>query len=156
MSGKADTRITTGRRDERGFSLIEMMIAATVITIGLVAVAGVSAYISRTNSASNTMSILATAAQDQADTLRNLSWDQTTQAAQLANTGGSTDYSSADANHRTQVTGTPSGDLNISWNVVDGPGTTGDLRTVTIHVVQVNAQAPFKAGYTLTLLISKL
>src|SRR5437868_10845117 len=129
MSGKAETIVTTGRRNERGFSLIEMMIAATVITVGLVAVAGVSAYISRTNSASNTMSILATAAQDQADTMRNLTWDQTTQAAQLATTGGSMDYSAADANHRTQLTGTPAGDLNISWNVVNGPGTTGDLRT---------------------------
>src|ERR1043165_5304513 len=103
MDGKVEIAYSESRRSERGFSLIEMMIAATVITIGLVAVAGVSAYISRTNSASNTMSILASAAQDQADTLRNLTWDQTTQAAQLANTGGSTDYSSADANHRTQV-----------------------------------------------------
>lgn len=155
MSGKAETIINAGRRNERGFSLIEMMIAATVITVGLVAVAGVSAYISRTNSASNTMSILATAAQDKADELRNLTWDQTTEAAQLKNTGGSTEYGSADANHRTQLTGTPSGDLNISWNVVDGPGTTGDLRTVTIHVVQVNPPPQFRAGYTLTLLISK-
>ena len=81
MAGKAERTTSTGRRNERGFSLIEMMIAATVITVGLVAVAGVSVYISRTNSASNTMSILATAAQDQADSMRNLAWDQVTQAA---------------------------------------------------------------------------
>ena len=156
MTGKAETTITARWRSERGFSLIEMMIAATVITVGLVAVAGVSAYISRTNSASNTMSILATAAQDKADELRNFSWDQTTEAAQLTTSGGSTTYSSADTNHRTQLTGTPAGDLNISWNVTTGPGTTGDLRTVTIHVVQVNPPAQFSAGYTVTLLISKV
>ncbi|MFL6212939.1 MAG: prepilin-type N-terminal cleavage/methylation domain-containing protein [Blastocatellia bacterium] len=156
MAGKAETTINTGRRNERGFSLIEMMIAATVITVGLVAVAGVSAYISRTNSTSNIMSILATVAQDQADTMRNLTWDQLTEAAQLRTTGGSTVYASADNNHRTQLTGTPAGDLNISWQVTDGPGTTSDLRTVTIRVVQVNAPPQFSAGYTLTLLISKV
>jgi hypothetical protein len=51
---------------------------------------------------------------------------------------------------------TPAGDLNISWRVTAGPGTTGDLRTITIHVVQVNAPPQFSAGYTLTLLVSKV
>ena len=155
MARETEMRVIRGRHSERGFSLIEMMIAATVITVGLVAVAGVSAYISRTNSASNTMSILATAAQDQADTMRNLTWDQTTQAAQLT-VGGSTEYGSADTSHRTQLTGTPAGDLNISWRVTEGPGSTHDLRTITIHVVQVNAPPQFRAGYTLTLLVSKV
>lgn len=155
MAGKVERTNSTSRRDERGFSLIEMMIAATVITVGLVAVAGVSVYISRTNSASNTMSILATTAQDQADTLRNMTWDQVTESASLT-VGGSIEYGSADANHRTQLTGTPSGDLNVSWKVVAGPGSTGDLRTITIHVVQVNAPPLFRDGYTLTMLVSKI
>ena len=142
------------RRDERGFSLIEMMIAATIITVGLVAVAGVSIYVSRTNSTSNTMSVLATAAQDQADAMRKLTWDQVTEDAQLT-VGGNLSYNSADASHRTQLTGTPAGDLNISWKVAAGPGTTGDLRTATIHVVQVNPPARFAAGVTVSMLISK-
>ena len=141
-------------QNERGFSLIETMIAATVITVGLVAVAGVSIYVSRTNSTSNTMSVLATAAQDEADTLRKLIWDQVTEAAQLT-VGGDVTYSTADANHRTQLTNTPAGVLNISWKVAAGPGTTGDLRTATIHVVQVNPPRPFANGVTVTMLISK-
>ena len=155
MAGKAERTTPAGRRNERGFSLIEMMIAATVITVGLVAVAGVSVYISRTNSASNTMSILATAAQDQADSMRNLAWDQVTEAAQLT-VGGNTEYGSADTSHRTQFTDTPAGVVNVSWKVVAGPGTTGDLRTVTIHVVQVNPPPQFRDGYTLTMMVSKI
>ena len=154
MTGKAERTYTAGGRNERGFSLIEMMIAATVITVGLVAVAGVSVYISRTNSTSNTMSILATAAQDEADSLRNLAWDQVTEAAQLT-VGGNLNYGDADTSHRTQITDTPAGDLNISWKVAAGPGSTGDLRTVTVHVVQVNAPSQFANGVTVTLLISK-
>src|SRR5437868_10984983 len=86
-------------QNERGFSLIETMIAATVITVGLVAVAGVSIYVSRTNSTSNTQSVLATAAQDEADALRKFIWDQVTEAAQLT-VGGDMNYSAADANHQ--------------------------------------------------------
>ncbi|MFL6274256.1 MAG: prepilin-type N-terminal cleavage/methylation domain-containing protein [Blastocatellia bacterium] len=154
MVGNTKKSFATNRHGERGFSLIEMMIAATVITVGLVAVAGVSIYVSRTNSASNTMSILATAAQDQADSLRNLSWDALNEAAALT-VGGNLTYSSADTSHRTQLAGTPVGDLNISWKVGAGPGTTGDLRTVTIHVVQVNPPTQYANGVTVSLLISK-
>src|SRR5205085_4127446 len=154
MDGKVESAYPESRRSERGFSLIEMMIAATVIAVGLVAVAGVSIYISRTNSASNTMSILATAAQDEADTLRNLTWDQLNEAASLA-VGGDMTYGSADADHRTQLNGTPAGVLNISWKVATGPGTTGDLRTVTIHEVQVNPPPQFANGVTVTMLVSK-
>ena len=154
MIKKVERMDSKSRRNERGFSLIETMIAATVITVGLVAVAGVSIYVSRTNSTSNTMSVLATAAQDEADTLRKLIWDQVTEAAQLT-VGGDVAYSTADANHRAQLTNTPAGVLNISWKVAAGPGTTGDLRTATIHVVQVNPPRQFANGVTITMLISK-
>jgi prepilin-type N-terminal cleavage/methylation domain-containing protein len=154
MNKKVNGGYSKDRRNERGFSLIETMIAATVITVGLVAVAGVSIYVSRTNSTSNTKSVLATAAQDEADTLRKLIWDQVTEAAQLT-VGGDVSYNAADADHRTQFTNTPAGDLNISWKVAAGPGTTGDLRTATIHVVQVNPPRQFASGVTITMLISK-
>ena len=154
MIKKVESRSSKDRRNERGFSLIETMIAATVITVGLVAVAGISIYVSRTNSTSNTQSVLATAAQDEADALRKLIWDQVTEAAQLT-VGGDVTYSTADANHRTQLTNTPAGNLNISWKVAAGPGTTGDLRTATIHVVQVNPPRQFANGVTITMLISK-
>jgi prepilin-type N-terminal cleavage/methylation domain-containing protein len=154
MIEKLKATDSASRHNERGFSLIEMMIAATIITVGLVAVAGVSIYVSRTNSTSNTMSVLATAAQDQADAMRKLTWDQVTEDAPLT-VGGNVSYNSADASHRTQFTGTPAGDLNISWKVAAGPGTTGDLRTATIHVVQVNPPSRFANGVTISMLISK-
>lgn len=154
MKKPVENTRTAHRSNEDGFTLIETMIAAVVIAIGLVAVAGVSVYVSRTNSTSNVLSILATGAQDQTDSLRKLNWDHVSEDPKLT-IGGDLVYGFADANHRTQITGTPAGDLNVSWKVADGPGTTGDLRTVTVHVVQVNAPRQFANGVTVTMLVSR-
>jgi hypothetical protein len=86
--------------------------------------------------------------------MRKLNWDQLTEDPKLT-VGGSLDYNSADTNHRTQVTGTPAGDLNISWQISAGPGTTGDLRTATIHVVQINAPKQFANGVNVSMFVSK-
>src|SRR5687768_1875999 len=63
-----------GNAGERGFSIIEMMIAVVVIVFGLASVVGVSVYISKANSTSNTLNVLAAAAQDQVDRLRTATW----------------------------------------------------------------------------------
>jgi prepilin-type N-terminal cleavage/methylation domain-containing protein len=139
---------------EQGFSLIELMVAICVITFGLVSLVGISAYVSRANSTSNTLNVLATAAQDQADKLRSAIWSAGSQDVRLT-VGGNVNYSSSDANHRTTVTDTPAGPLNVSWEVVAGPSTTGDMRTITIKVVQVNPPARLAAGFTVTLIVSQ-
>jgi hypothetical protein len=58
------------------------------------------------------------------------------------------DYASSDTNHRTTIADTPAGTLNVSWKVLAGPATTGDMRTITIKVVQVNAPARLAAGFS--------
>ena len=141
-------------RSEAGFSLIEVMIAAAILTVGLVAIVAISAYVSRTNATSNILNVLATTAQDQADKLRNLTWSVTSTDAKLA-VGGNLDYSLSDASHRTQVTNTPAGTLNVSWKVANGPGTTGDMRTVTIKAVQVNPPSRLAQGVTITTIVSQ-
>ncbi|HXG63836.1 MAG TPA: prepilin-type N-terminal cleavage/methylation domain-containing protein [Blastocatellia bacterium] len=59
---------------ESGFTLIEVMIAAVVITVGLVAIVGIAAYVSRANYTSNHLNVLAVVAQDQVDRLRTAVW----------------------------------------------------------------------------------
>ena len=65
------------RNGESGFSMIEMLIAIVVVTFGLVSIAGISAYISRANSISATLNVLAAAGQDQVDRLRTARWTAT-------------------------------------------------------------------------------
>lgn len=139
---------------ERGFSLIEMMVAIVVISFGLVSIAGISAYVSRANGTSNTLSVVTTAAQTQADKLRGAVWSLAVEDPKLS-VGGDLDYDSSDANHRTTITDTPAGTINLSWKVVAGPATTGDMRTITIKAVQLNAPARLADGFSITIIVSK-
>jgi prepilin-type N-terminal cleavage/methylation domain-containing protein len=151
---KRTNRFLDTQDSERGFSLIELMVAIAVITFGLVSIVGVSAYVSRANSTSNTVSVLATAAQDQADILRGAIWSTAFQDPKLT-VGGHLDYASSDANHRVLIADTPAGVLNVSWKVVDGPATTGDMRTVTIRVVQVDAPDRLAEGFSVTIIVAR-
>jgi len=65
------------RSAESGFSMIEMLIAIVVVTFGLVSIVAISAYVSRANSVSATLNVLASAAQDQVDRLRTARWTPT-------------------------------------------------------------------------------
>ncbi len=134
--------------------MIEMMIAVCVISFGLVSIVGVSAYVSRTNATSNILGILNTTAQDQADKLRGAIWNTGTQDPKLT-VGGDVNYDSSDDSHRTTFADTPAGTLNVSWQVVAGPSTTGDMRTITLKVVQVNAPARLADGVVVTMIISQ-
>lgn len=62
---------------ESGFSMIEMMIAIVVVTFGLVSIVGISVYVSRANSTSAALNVLANAGQDQVDRLRTARWTAT-------------------------------------------------------------------------------
>ena len=139
---------------ERGFSLIEMMVAIVVISFGLGSIVGISAYVSRANGISNTLSVLTTAAQDQADILRGAVWTVAVEDPKLT-VGGNVDYDSSDTSHRTTITDTPVGTLNVSWKVIAGPATTGDMRTITIKVVQVNASGRMADGLSVTIIVSQ-
>lgn len=145
------TRLDAGT-SERGFSLIELMIAISVIVIGLISIAAMSAYVSRANSTSNTISVLATSAQGQADRLSLAVWDQVTEDSAIT-AGGDVNFDTSDANHRTTMTDTAAGTLNVSWKVIAGPSATGDMRTITIKAVQVNAPARLANGVTVSMII---
>jgi len=139
---------------ESGFSLIEMMVAIAVISFGLVSIAAISAYVSRANGTSNTVSVVTTAAQSQADKLRGAVWSVSVEDPKVT-VGGSVDYNTSDTNHRTTITDTPAGTINLSWKVVAGPTTTGDMRTITIKAVQENAPPRLADGFSVTIIVSQ-
>jgi len=141
---KADSRPDAS---ESGFSLIEMLIAIVVITFGLVSIVGITVYVSRANSVSNNLNVLAAAAQDQVDRLRTAAWTTVAEDPMLAlggnvslipttetmhsnrenlltaNSALGQNYSYVlDPNdaHRAQAVNTPSGTLNITWQVRQG------------------------------------
>ena len=86
---------------ESGFSLIEMIIAMVVITFGLVSIVGVSVYVSRANSVSNNLNVLAAAAQDQVDRLRTAAWTSVSEDPMLA-VGGSVSLPAIDTGDYTE------------------------------------------------------
>ena len=182
---------------ESGFSMIEMLIAIVVVTFGLVSIVGISAYVSRANSVSATLNVLAAAAQDQVDRLRTARWTPTLTDPMLT-VGGSvpsvasyeseqtslnvsrpktallwtaptpnptptptpTPYPVGEAYtytldpenpHHATASGTPVGDLNITWQVRQGA--IADVRYVTINVRQIGAPANLANGFTVTTII---
>ena len=167
---------------ESGFSIIEMLIAIVVITFGLVSIVGISVYVSRANSSSNNLNVLAAAAQDQVDRLRTAAWTSVAEDPMLAvggsvssptDTGTSSQTpmsaNTASANtalgqgysyvlnpnnpHQAQALNTPAGTLNITWQVRQGP--TPDLRYVTILVVQENAPSTMRDGFRISTIITR-
>lgn len=140
--------LSKGISRERGFTMIELLIAMAILSVGLVSIVAISAYVSRTNSISSTLSVLATAAQSQVDTLRGAVWTTTFEDTRLA-VGGS--LTSDVANHNATKTGTPAGDLKVRWQVRQGA--TADLRYLTIKVVQTQITPGMADGITVTTIL---
>ena len=136
-----------------GFTMIELVIAMVVLTFGLVSLVGMSAYISRANSISNTLSVLATAGQDQVDVIRSAIWTLDSDNDPRIAAGGS--LTANVTNHYQLKSNTPAGNLIVRWVVINGPGTTGDVRTVTIRVVQENPPSNMSNGYTVTTVLNR-
>ena len=139
-------------QEERGFTLIETSIAIVVLLVGLVAIVGMSAYVSRANMVSNIQSVLATYGQDRVDILRGAAWSKTTEDPSVS-VGGS--LANNVDNHFALVTDTPIGDLVVRWRVANGPGTTNDIRTITVFVTQSTPSSYVKEGFTVTTTVVK-
>src|SRR5262245_45947155 len=138
--------------EERGFTMIEVCIAIVVLLVGVVAIVGMSVYISRANMVSNIQSVLATYGQDRVDTLRAAAWSKSTEDASITVGGSLTENQ---PNHFALVTNTPVGDLFVRWQVTDGPGTTNDIRTITVFVTQSVPSPYVKDGFTMTTSVVK-
>jgi len=163
LIGKQEASSSSG---QDGFSIIEMLVAIVVVTFGLVSVVGISAYVSRANSTSNSLNVLATSAQDQIDRLRTAGWTATTESPMITVGGslstnptyeGLSDLSpgtyTLDPNnsHHAVQSDSPAGDLDISWQVRQGG--TEDLRYVTIKIVQFSAPSNLRDGFIVTTIL---
>jgi len=191
MNERHSGEISKAGGGQSGFSIIETLIAIVVVAFGLVSVVAISAYVSRTNSTSATLNVLAAAGQDQVDRLRTARWTSTYTDPMLEVGGSVASFCSpllaephmaslnqgftagmfllaasttltqttyvytldADNPHHAIATGTPVGDLNITWQVRQGA--TANLRYATIKVVQVGASGALAEGFTVTTIIVK-
>lgn len=61
--------------DNRGFSLLELLIAVTILAVGLLAVAGLQTTAIKGNSHGNTISQATSLAEDRIETIRNTDYD---------------------------------------------------------------------------------
>jgi prepilin-type N-terminal cleavage/methylation domain-containing protein len=154
--------IEPSARRERGFTMIEICIAIAVLVVGLVSIVAVSAYVSRANATSNTMSVLATSAQDVIDNLRSARWTRKSEAAGTDDpsirVGGTVDEKYLDSDeldpHHSMVrSDTAAGEVVVLWQVAQGP--TPDIRLVTVRVVQKGAPPFLREGLRVSTMIHR-
>jgi type IV pilus modification protein PilV len=103
-----------------GFTLIEVIVALAVLTIGILAVNAMQTVSVRGNSTANRLTTAATWATDRAEVLFNLEYDDD----DLMDDGGGAADGLAGLNDATAATAdgnalSPDGDYTIYWNVAE-------------------------------------
>ena len=99
--------------NKKGFSLIEVLVALVILSIAILATAGLMVTTTKNNSFGNSMTEAATLAQDKIEELLVTDW------------GGITNN-----NDVVQVQGSQGISFNRNWNVADA----GLLKTITVTV----------------------
>ena len=121
--------LTTPRADERGFTLIELIVAMLIIVVGVLGLAGVMVNVSARQTLATSRMELVALAEGKLEELRADAMIMSADTAQLT-VGGSTTLSVA--NHADTVAG-PSGRIYITrWQVAAAPA---GCRHVTLRVV---------------------
>lgn len=144
--------------DERGFTLIEAIVAMMVCTVGLVAMAELMAVTLRLQQLGRNSTSAVRLAQDQVDRLTTLSFDTALEAA----CGGDLDADAA--NHffiPLEDNGTPDNPdddtitkgYKLRWLISAGPDGDPNLRQVTVRVIPDVADRRTSTPYDLTTFI---
>ena len=132
--------------NEKGFTLLEILIAITILSVGLLALAEMTVYVIRSNTVGNKITKATVLAQDKLEKLKNLSYTN----AQLDDTDSNTadvstnihsntalftspDHSDAYPNDATGQTITISLSPQRVWNVAANTPASG-MKTVTVIV----------------------
>lgn len=134
------------RADERGFTLLEALIATVVLTVGLVALAELLAVSVRMHQLGRNSTTAARLAQDKFEELMKLNF-ATSPAVQVSGTdtlaSNVANYFDVPAN---------SG-YTRRWFVQAGPGGNARLRTVTVRVIPDNPDMRVTADFRVTTVI---
>ena len=135
---------------ERGFSLIELMIASFVLIIGLAAVATMISYSLTSNLISKNETLALSLAERELERLKGLAIDNAllTAGGSTIGSGGKISFTgSAVANYNSAVTVTDayqvgkSANFDIRWNITD---IATNLKKITIASVRTGESARFK------------
>jgi len=119
---------SAGPLGEDGFTLVEVLIATLVMTIGMIAIAGLLAVTTQMHIGARESARSTRLAQDKIDELLKLTFSSNPAIA----VGGSLD-SNVTNHSETPMTG-----VTLRWVVADGP--TDDTRLLTVRVVNMRSQ----------------
>ncbi|MFA4910266.1 MAG: prepilin-type N-terminal cleavage/methylation domain-containing protein [Desulfobacteria bacterium] len=128
--------------NEKGFTLLEILIAITILSVGLLALAEMTVYVIRSNAAGNKITKATVLAEDKLEQLRKLDYSDT----KLSNGGDNNDVSTNIHSNTALFTSPDHTDtcdsscsVTISqtpqrvWNVADDTPASG-MKTVTVIV----------------------
>jgi prepilin-type N-terminal cleavage/methylation domain-containing protein len=113
---------------DRGFTLVEVLISMLILTIGMIAVAGLLAMATQMQIGAREAARSTRLAQDKIDELMKLNFS----SAPAVAVGGDLDANA------TNYWETPFEGITLRWAVAAGP--TDDLRVLTLRVVNLRAQ----------------
>ncbi len=113
-------------RKERGFTLVEVLFAITILAFGILAVASMQTGAIRRNYSANRLTEAVTLAQSRLETLLALSYTTTF-----------TDPDLTAGHHEDQ---NPPGDYTITWDVVDGSPAPPNAKLITVDITWVGCR----------------
>jgi len=114
------------RKVKKGFSLIELLVALSILTIGLLGVIPLAIATIRLNSLQNQMLNAKYLAERHSERLKSLSFD----APELTNDGDNNDLGDILNPDHSEVQTLDNIQYNIMWNIADNPDGTKTVRTI--------------------------
>ena len=130
---------------ERGFTLVEALIASLILTVGLIALASLLAVTIRMHQLGRGSTTSTRYAQGKLEELMKLNFS-TAPAIQI------TGVNSLDSNV-TNYFDTPASGYNRRWQVEAGPGGNASLRLVTVRVIPILADRRVAAEAKITTIL---
>lgn len=132
-------------KDARGFSLLEVLVATTILTVALSALAGLSTMATRANAVAGSMSVATILAGQKMEQLRALAWDAASPSADDAlarNVPGYCDFLDAAGRTLDGDDDAPPGAVYVRrWAIVPLPAEPEAAVVLQVRVMRVGSSA---------------